>query len=91
MALRYRYLSGEIRLDYKILEYFRRLIYLLHPLFKEEIILFLKGPAQTADHIPFPDMGFMADSKAFPTWLLEMLNNPQIEFTQFSIYSTPPV
>lgn len=89
-ALRHRHLSGEIRLDYKILEHFRKLV-LSKPQDKGVIKQFLTGPAQAGERIDFTDMGFMADGKAFPTWLLEQLEG-NLEFVRgTSVYQESPV
>jgi hypothetical protein len=90
MALRHTYIPGEIRLDYKILEHFRKLV-LSKPQEEENIKQFLTGPAQTGERIDFTDMGFMADGKAFPTWLLEQLEG-NLEFVRgTSVYQESPV
>lgn len=89
MALRHTYIPGEIRLDYKILEHFRKLV-LSNPQ-EKKIKQFLKGPAQTGERIDFTVMGFMADGKAFPTWLLEQLEG-NLEFVRgTSVYQESPV
>ena len=90
-SLRYKHIPGEIMLDYKILEHFRKLIYLLNPEYKEETIRFLQGVAQAGEYIDFKDAGYTKDGKLFATWLLEMLSEPQIQFKPFSIYSISPV
>ena len=89
-ALRHRHLSGEIRLDYKILEHFRKLVLSKHQE-EENIKQFLTGPAQTGERIDFTDMGFMADGKAFPTWLLEQLNENSQFVRGTSVYQESPV
>lgn len=90
MALRHTYIPGEIRLDYKILEHFRKLV-LSKPREEENIKQFLTGPAQTGERIDFTDMGFMVDGKAFPTWLLEQLEG-NLEFVRgTSVYQESPV
>jgi hypothetical protein len=92
MSLQFKVVIGSINLNFIVLEYFRQLIYLLHPLFKEEIILFLRGPAQTSDWFSFSDAGFIwykhGDEKLFPTWLLEKLLNPQRPFVPTVVHSS---
>ena len=88
-SLRFKHIPGEIMLNYKILEHFRKSV-LSHPRYSD-IIQFLQGVAQAGERIYFTDAGYTKDGKLFATWLLEMLSNPQIKFTPFSIFSTSPV
>ena len=91
-SLKFKEVFGRMTLNFNVLEYFRRLIYLLHPLFKKEIILFLRGPAQTSDWFSFSDAGFIwyqdGYEKLFPTWLLEKLLNPQRPFVPTVVHSS---
>ena len=90
-SARFKRRPGKILLNTEILKHLKRLFYVLEPHYKGVIKQFLVGPAQTGDFIYFTDMGFMADGKAFPTWLLEQLEG-NLEFVRgTSVYQESPV
>lgn len=73
ISTRFMRRPGEIMLNSFILEHLKQLFYVLKPHYKGQILQFLQGPAQTGDYVSFTDMGYMGDSKAYPTWLKEQL------------------